>query len=82
MIETITVKAELLMELKSKQDWVNRIPWHLPEKRYESEKFLWIDKNGNQFERGLDFMLADEHDLYPCRIYRIPAISTIYQKRK
>lgn len=82
MIETITVKAELLMELKSKQEWINKIPRHLPNKKYESEKFLWIDKNGNQFERGADFTIADEKNLFPCRIYRVQTISDVYNKCK
>jgi len=79
-IETITIKAQLLLQIESKQEWIDKIPRHLPKKKYESEKFLWIDKNGNQFERGLDFQIAEEENLYPCRIYRVQTISSAYQR--
>lgn len=79
MIETITVKAELLLQLESRQDWINKIPKHLPQKKYDNEKFLWIDKNGNEFERGADFQIAEEQNLFPCRIYRVQTISSAYK---
>lgn len=78
-IENITVKAEFLLQLESKQDWINKIPKRLPKKKFETELFLWIDKNGNQFERGLDFQIAEEQNL-PCRIYRVQTISSAYKR--
>lgn len=76
--ETIEVKAELLFELKSKQDWVNRVPSILPSKtRGKGEVWVWIDKNGHVFECGADFAAAERLDTYPCKVYRaIPVSAT------
>ena len=49
-MEKITVNGELLFTLKSKQDWVNRVPNILPEKIRGGETWLWVDKNGDVFE--------------------------------
>ena len=74
-IVNITVKGELLFELKSKQDWVNKVPRILPEKTRGAEQLLWVDKNGNNFELGKDFMAAEEHVTYPCKVYRLQSVS-------
>lgn len=70
-METLKVKGELLFELSSKQDWVNRVPRILPEKIRGGEQWIWLDKNGNVFECGLDFEVAEELGTYPCRVYRL-----------
>ena len=46
-MEKITINAELLFELSSKQDWVNRVPRILPAKIRSGETWIWVDKNGN-----------------------------------
>ncbi|MFA5243677.1 MAG: hypothetical protein WC380_00115 [Pedobacter sp.] len=69
-MEKITVNAEFLFELKSKQDWVNKVPNILPEKIRGGETWIWLDKNGDVFERGLDFMAAETLNTYPCKVYR------------
>ena len=71
----ITVKGELLFELESKQQWVNRVPQILPEKTRSAETWLWVDKNGNVFECGLDFRIADEKATYPCKVYRLENVA-------
>lgn len=68
--EIVVVQVEKLMELKSKQDWINKIPRHLPEKKHHNEQFLWLDKNGNVLINGGDFMAAEKLDTYPVSIYR------------
>jgi len=70
-METIEVKGEFLFELKSKQEWVNRVPQILPDKIRGGETWIWVDKNGNVFESGADFMAAEIHDTYPCKVYRL-----------
>jgi len=80
IMEEITVKAKFLFELKSKQDWINKVPRILPEKNRSSENFLWLDKNGNVFEIGADFMAAEKLNTYPCKVYRlIPVSETLKQ---
>lgn len=68
---TIQVQAEPLFELASKQDWVNKVPGILPDKKRREEKWIWIDKNGNSLEIGLDFMVAEELQTYPVKVYRL-----------
>lgn len=70
-MEKIEVNAEFLFELKSKQQWVNRVPDILPVKTRREESWVWVDKNGNVFETGIDFMAAQKHNTYPCKVYRL-----------
>lgn len=74
-METIQVKGELLFELASKQQWVNRVPHILPDKIRAGETWIWVDKNGNVFECGADFMAAEEHETYPCKVYRLSNVA-------
>lgn len=80
MIENITVKGEFLFELKSKQQWINRVPNILPEKTRGGEQWIWVDKNGNVFECGADFMDAEENETYPCKVYRLQSVSVANEK--
>lgn len=73
-MSTVTLKAELLFELKSKADWVNKIPNILPDKIRGGEHFLWVDAQGNVFESGKDFSAAETLGTYPCRVYRTTAV--------
>lgn len=75
-MEKITVNGELLFVLMNKQQWVNRVPHILPEKTRGNEQWLWVDKNGDVFESGADFMKAEEKDSYPCRVYRLKNVSS------
>lgn len=72
-MEKVTVNGELLFELSSKQDWINRVPKILPPKR-TGEQWIWVDKNGDIFERGADFMAAEENNYYPCKVYRLQSV--------
>lgn len=69
-MERITINAEFLFELKSKQEWVNRVPRILPGKTRSGEQLIWIDAVGNVFECGRDFEAAERLSTYPCRVYR------------
>ena len=75
MKELINVNAEFLFELSSKQDWVNRVPNILPDKIRAGESWIWLDKNNNVFECGADFIAADNHDTYPCKVYRLSNVN-------
>ena len=75
-METIKVKGELLFELSSEQDWVNRVPYILPEKQ-DAQQLLWVDINGNVFTTGLDFKAATLAKSYPCKVYRLRRVSQI-----
>lgn len=74
-MEEITVKGELLFELESKQQWINRVPGILPDKIRAGETWIWVDINGNVFECGKDFMAADEKATYPCKVYRLQNVA-------
>ena len=76
-IENITVKGELLFELKNKQQWVNRVPQIMPDKTRGGEIWVWIDINGNLFENGRDFDIAEEKATYPCKVYRLQNIASV-----
>jgi hypothetical protein len=72
----ITLNAQFLFELDSLEDWANRVPKILPDKIRAAETWVWVDKNGNVFESGKDFMEAKEHATYPCRVYRLINVDT------
>jgi len=74
-MESINVNVEFLFELKDENEWVNTIPKRLPNKTRAGETLLWVDKNNNVFELGLDFMEATKHSTYPCRVYRTISVS-------
>jgi len=74
-MEKIEVNGEFLFELASKQQWVNRVPKILPDKIRAGETWIWVDKNGNVFECGSDFMEAEKHDTYPCKVYRLSNVA-------
>lgn len=70
IIHTIEVKAEFLFELKSKQDWINKVPKILPPKKYHDVEFLWLDKDGYELIIGVDFSAAEVRNSYPVKVYR------------
>lgn len=74
-MEKITVNGEFLFELASKQQWINRVPGILPDKTRAGESWVWVDKNGNVFECGADFMAAERIDSYPCKVYRLRSVA-------
>lgn len=71
----IVVNAELLFVLESEQQWVNRVPKMLPEKTRSGEQWIWLDKNGNVFEAGRDFMSATRQNSYPCKVFRVKCVA-------
>ncbi len=75
-MEEITVKGELLFELESMRQWVNRVPGILPDKIRSEETWIWVDINGNVFESGKDFMVSDEKATYPCKVYRLQNVAS------
>lgn len=79
-MEMIQIKAEFLFELASKREWVNSVPNILPEKTRVGEQLIWIDKNGCVFEKGADFMAAEENATYPCKVYRPVSVSQEFEK--
>ncbi len=74
-VETIQVQGELLFELRSRQDWINKVPGILPKRKIQGEVWLWVDINGNSFHRGEDFTFADKHNTFPCKVYRIQTLT-------
>lgn len=80
MPKDIKVKATLIIELETKQDWVNKIPMCLPEK-LPGEYFLFLDKNGNVLFRGFDFEVAKEFDCFPVSVFRLQSVSEKFNKK-
>lgn len=76
-MEQIKVNGILILELQSKQDWVNKVPSQLPSKSRGAENYLWVDKNGNVFECGADFKAAEEQSSYPCKVYKLQNVSSL-----
>jgi hypothetical protein len=78
-MEQITINAEFLFELHSKEHWVNSVPQILPEKIRSGEQWIWVDKNGNVFESGADFASAEKNKTYPCKVYRVQNVAGAYK---
>lgn len=70
LIEKPSFKGELVLTLESKNEWVRKVPRHLPEKNYYNEQFIWIDANGNTLVMGEDFAAAERMESYPVKVYR------------
>jgi len=70
----IEINAYLVYQLDSKRDWINSFPGALP-KLPMSEKYIWIDKNGNSAGVGEDFMVAENENSYPIKIYLVQRIA-------
>ena len=73
-MEFITINGELITELASKQDWVNRVPRCLKRKT-QADQFLFVDVNNNCLTIGEDFRVAEETASYPVRIYRLQRVA-------
>lgn len=65
------IKAELVLQLESKRQWIAQVPTRLPKKKYYNEQFLWLDSKGNNMVIGEDFHAAEELGTYPVKIYRL-----------
>ena len=78
-MEKITCNGELIITLENKQDWVNRIPEELPEKR-KAEQRIWIDKNGNCLAIGEDFSAAENVESYPVKVYSLQRVAEAAEK--
>ena len=77
-MENFTVKGELLFELNSKKDWINRVPGILPAKNRFEESWIWVDINGNVFDCGADFSAAEKLETFPCKVYRLQSVSRLF----
>ncbi len=77
-MEKVTVNAELLFILESRQQWINKFPHQLPKKIRSGESWIWVDKNGDVFEIGKDFKVAEEKATYPCKVYRLRSVTAAH----
>lgn len=75
----VTVNADLLFELKSKQEWIARVPYCLPQKTEPGETWIWVDINGNVFNRGADFTAAESSGSFPCCVYKLQCADVAYR---
>jgi len=80
--QLILLNAELILELHTKNQWINRVPDCLPEKRYFKEEFLFIDSHGNKMHCGGDFSAAEKLDSYPVRVYRLKTASQSLEEKQ
>ena len=76
-MEKVMVKGEFILQLESKQDWINRVPKALPEKWRKPESWLWVDAMGNNIAIGEDFAAAESLKSYPIRVYRLQRAAEI-----
>lgn len=70
LIAKPSFNSELILTLQSKNEWICKVPHHLPEKKYYNEHFIWIDANGNTLVMGEDFEAAKRMESYPVKVYR------------
>ena len=78
-MEKVKYNAELILTLNSKQEWVNRIPDELPEKR-KAEQRVWLDANDNCLAIGEDFSAAELVNSYPVRVYSLQRVAEAAEK--
>ena len=78
---TIEIQAELITTFHDKLEWINKAQSRIGRFR-QDQKILCVDKNGNILTIGLDFMVAEENDLYPVKAYRCIRTIEINQKQK
>jgi hypothetical protein len=80
--ESILLKGEKVLELKSKQDWVNNVPQHLPPDYYDPKRFIWLDAQNNQMVLGEDFMAAEKMKTYPVSVFRLKSCADILREKE
>lgn len=73
-MQKIQCKGELILILKSKNDWLKKVPNHLPEKR-RAEQRLFLDKYDNCLTIGEDFMVAEDIDSFPVKVYSLQRVA-------
>jgi len=78
----IEVNRDLLFELENKNQWIHRVPQCFPDKTRTGEIWIWVDKNGNVFERGADFTAAEAAETFPCKVYRLQSVAESILKPK
>lgn len=73
----IAINGTLIYEIENKSQWINRFPGAIPNlhKLPKCETLLWVDKNGNVSTVGEDFMVAQDVDSYPIKIYWLQRIA-------
>lgn len=76
-MEKVTFIGELILTLDSKQEWIRKIPRHLPPPRIADEQRVWLDKNGNCFAIGEDFSAAEKAESYPVRVYSLQRVAEV-----
>lgn len=67
---SLDLMAVQIAEITSMQDWINRAPHCLPEKR-KAEVRIWIDRFGACLAIGKDFMVCKDADSYPVKVYSL-----------
>lgn len=74
MCNSFIVKGILVTTLKSKQEWINKVPECLPVDVAHRE-LLFIDKNGNALKVGADFESAEHQNSFPVKIIHLTRVS-------
>ncbi len=69
--DNLSFNGTLLFNLESKQDWINKCPGFIPEKKSRAELWLWLDNKGNTLTMGEDFEAAEELNTFPVRVYKL-----------
>lgn len=69
-MEAIVVNVELIIFLRNKQEWINKIPRAL-KRESKNDKYLFVDSENNVLTCGEDFSVAELKNTYPVRVYRL-----------
>lgn len=70
----IKINGELVLEIYSKTDWINKCPERLPKHR-AAENLLFVDTEGNVLTIGEDFTNATKKNTYPVKVYHLKRTS-------
>ncbi len=78
---TIEIQVEEITTFHNKREWINKAQSRIGGFRLD-QKILCVDKNGNILTIGLDFMVAEDHDLYPVKAYRCIRTNEINERKE
>ncbi|AZA82181.1 hypothetical protein C1637_09875 [Chryseobacterium lactis] len=80
-MQEIKINGQLVFEIRSKNHWINSFPGAIADLPM-SEKYLWVDNNGNIATCGEDFMFAEDAGAYPIKIYHVQRTCHIDPKKE
>lgn len=77
-LEEILLYGDVIFELANHEEFIefnNKETRKIPFYKSLNEEWFWIDKEGNLLVNSFDFKAAERKRTYPCKLYRVKALS-------